>query len=237
MLIIVTLTAGISAGAQNSTSVQSNIKQGTEYLKSQQYAKAVKSYEAALKEDPTQKEALSGIVTCYAYLDQLKNAQAVIDKAISAKANDSELIILKAKVYGMRGQFENAIAEFEKVATSAPDSLKSNIYSNISALRNQIYKYEDASIDAQKAITLNDKNADAYMNLGFAQYSLNRYVEAIDNFSYAINLSPNNSQAYYNRGMAYFKTNDKNNGCADMLRSRRLGNKNAGAQYLTDCGK
>lgn len=234
-LLAICMLVSFTAAAQENK--QAKINKGKDFLKAQNYSEAAKVFDEILKSDPAQKDALSGAITSYAYLNQLKNAQAAVDKSVTTKPNDPELIILRGKVLGLREQYENAIKEFEKVVPNATDSLKSVAHANIAFMQNQMYKYEQAAVEAQKAISFNDKNIDAYMNLGLAQYGLSRFPDSIDSFSLAINLAPNNGQAYYNRSMAYFKTNDKNNGCADAQRACRFGNKNGCLQYATECQK
>lgn len=234
-LLIICLLSNYTATAQEN--IQSKINKGKDFLKTQQYSEAAKVFEDILKSNPVQKDALSGVVASYAYLNQLKSAQAAVDKSIAVNPNDADILILRAKVLGLREQYEDAVKEFEKALPSASDSLKSTIHANIAFMQNQAYKYELAAVEAQKSISFNEKNADAFMNLGLAQYGLSRFSDSIDSFSLAINLTPNNGQAYYNRSMAYFKTNDKTNGCADAQRACKYGNKSGCLQYATECQK
>lgn len=236
-LLLLTFIAASFAQAQTDNSLTLNLVKGKELLLSQHYSEASTIFQNILATNPTNKEALSGIITCYANMNQLKTAQSLVDKAIEVRTNDPDLTILKAKVMSLRGLYESAIKEFESLLPSANDSLKSTIYSNIASARVQIYKYEDAIVDAKKAIQLNESNVDAHMNLGLAEFGIGQYTEAIDNFSIVINLNPSNNQAYFNRGIAYIKTKDKVNGCADIQRACKLGNKNGCLHYATECGK
>lgn len=236
-LLLFCISVGYIASAQQPSDIQTMLESGNKQLASKQYVDALKTFTDILKSSPSNVDALSGAVVAYTRLDRLKDAQDVVGNALKAKPDDASIIIINGKVYGLRYQYDNAIKEFEKALPLAADSLKSNIYSNISSMRNQMDDFESAKADARKAIALQDKNESAYINLGFAQYQLREYSDALDSYSMALTINSENPEAYFSRGMAYLKTNDKRNGCADFQRACKLGNKNGCIQYGMECAK
>lgn len=65
-------------------------------------------------------------------------------------------------------------------------------------------KYELALRDFERAIELNELDADNWLGKGKALYELEKYDEAINALSKAIELSPANEEAWYERGHAFY---------------------------------
>ena len=82
-------------------------------------------------------------------------------------------------------------------------------------------KYQEAIIDFNNAIRLDESYTDAYYNRGASYASLGKYEEAISDFSKTIELDPKYTNAYYFRGLA----NDflGKNACDDYFQGCQLG--------------
>jgi tetratricopeptide (TPR) repeat protein len=63
-------------------------------------------------------------------------------------------------------------------------------------------KYEDASRDFNKVISINSSHSDSHMQNGLCQIHLKKYKEAIVEFSKVLNLNPKDKMAYFNTAVA-----------------------------------
>jgi tetratricopeptide (TPR) repeat protein len=79
-----------------------------------------------------------------------------------------------------------------------------------------------------KAITLDSDNAQAYAYRGRAYYELKDSANALNDLNKAISLDDKFAYAYYNRGLLkYTLFKEYDSGCADLLKSEKLGYKEA----------
>jgi len=91
--------------------------------------------------------------------------------------------------------------------------------------------FEDTIKDANKAIELNPKDAEAYYNRGTAKGSLGDRIGSMKDFNKAIELKPKYSQAYYSRGFLKNKLGDHTGAMKDFNKVVTLDPKGAIPYY------
>ena len=101
---------------------------------------------------------------------------------------------MKLKVEGnsslTSGDYETAINKYTEAIKLDPT--QSTFYCNRAAAYSKREEHEKAIIDAEKAIALDSKYANAYSRLGFAFWSLNKIEEARDAYKKGLIACPGN---------------------------------------------
>ncbi|HCT31479.1 MAG TPA: hypothetical protein DIW31_12310 [Bacteroidales bacterium] len=236
VFLSITMTLVLSLSLQAQSNIQGYIDSGNQNLKDRNYKDAVTDFNKALKEQPTDTAALSGIIKAYLLTDDLKEAQKQIDIAIKAYPNDAEFIFRRGILNNKKSQFDKASEDFNQaLSLSTSNSQKVQIYLNLGATQLLQGSFNLALENYKVALELSPRNANIYNYKGYANYKLSLYADAINDYNNAIDLDPNNAASYYNRGMAYLKTLDKLKSCADFHKSCQLGNINACKMIMSEC--
>ena len=211
------------------------IAEGNQKLETRDYNESIKLFGQALKQEPTNAEALSGIIRAYLLSENLKDAQRYIDFACKEHPGNPEFQLRKGILNNMRGQFRRAIEDFNKALELSGDNVDLQIYINKGVANMQDESYGDAVADFTDALKLSPRNASALNYRAFANYRMGNFNQSIDDFNKAIDLNPENAMSYYNRGMAHLRAGDKVSACADFHQSCSRGNVNACRMIVTEC--
>lgn len=121
----------------------------------------------------------------------MKNKQRKFNKAIE-----------EAQV----GNYEYAYKIFTKVIYKYPppsDSLLYAAYVNRGNVSLELFDYQDALSDYNKAIKINPDCDDAYINRGNLFFDLKFYNEALSDYNKALEINPDSIDALNNRGNLY----------------------------------
>ncbi len=156
------------------------IKQGLNYLNSQDYAKAIKAFQSAVTANPKSAEA-------YYYLGQTFNGAGDQDKAIKNLGTAVRL----------NPNFPQAKEALSQIYSQQGLNLIRQGYS------------EKAIGLLKEAVTQNPKNDGAYNNLGVALGQQGRYTESLAALEKAVAANPNNTKAQFNLGVAQYTLGDK----------------------------
>lgn len=236
VFLSITMTLALSLALMAQSTFQGYIDSGNQNLKNRNYKDAVSDFSKALKEQPSDTAALTGIIKAFLLTDDLKEAQKNIELAINAYPNNPEFIFRRGILYNKKSQFDKAIDDFNQALSfSTSNSQKVQIYLNLGATQLKQEIFDLALESYKKALELSPRNPSIYNYKGYANYKLTFYTDAIDDYNNAIDLDPNNAASYYNRGMAYLKTLDKVKSCADFHKSCKLGNINACKMIMSEC--
>jgi lipoprotein NlpI len=139
---------------------------------------------------------------------QQPNGDAVLEscsRAIaSGRLSSSKLataLYNRGIAYQDRGDFDRAIADFDRVVELRPDTSKAFYNRAISYLRKG--EFERAIKDFDRVVQLTPDYAPGFMNRGNAYRSLLAFDRAIQDYDQAIRLAPEYAVAFSNRGVAY----------------------------------
>lgn len=211
------------------------IAEGVKKLENRDFNESIKLLGQSLKQEPTNPEALSGIIRAYLLSDNLKDAQRYIDFAIKEHPSNPEFHLRKGILNNMRGQYRRAIEDFNKALELSGDNVDLQIYINRGVANMQDENYADAVTDFTEALMINPRNATSLNYRAFANYRMGNFNESISDFNKAIDLNPENAMSYYNRGMAHLRAGDRVSACADFHQSCSRGNVNACRMIVTEC--
>ncbi len=103
--------------------------------------------------------------------------------------------------YATKGEFDNAIADYNKVIELDPNDAMA--YNNRGIAHSLKGELENAIADFDKAIELDPNYTDAYINRGATYADKGELDKAIADFDKAIELDPEKLEAYFSRAFTY----------------------------------
>ncbi len=146
--------------------------------------------------------------------------------------DDPAVHIERGLTYLNQGQFEWAIAEYDKAIELDPNLAEA--YVRRAFVHKVLGQYEQAMADYDKAIELSPNNAMYYNDRGFAYAEQEQHEQAIRDYDKAIELGPNHPNidyAYNNRGFAYGNLEKYDQALHDFERAITLNRDNAWIFY------
>src|SRR5207249_5278468 len=102
------------------------------------------------------------------------------------------------RVYAGAGEYEKAVAEFQKATSLDPTS--DEAFRGLAAAYQKLNKPAEAEATFRKAISLRPQYWDGYTWLGFFYWQQGRYEDAAKAFQEVINLAPDNFRGYSDLG-------------------------------------
>ena len=169
---------------------------------------AIASFEAAVKADATNFDALNGLITLYARNKELGKAQATIDQALSAYPNVASLHYLKALAYSFEHNAQSVEAELNRALELDPNYLMA--YSGLANLYLNTKQEDRAIAQYQKIIALRPENAVPYTLIGMLEHQRKHYDAAAENYRKALEKDPNAVYAANNLAFLYTETGKGN---------------------------
>jgi tetratricopeptide (TPR) repeat protein len=109
-------------------------------------------------------------------------------------------------LYRQEGEFEKAIAAFQRAIEMAPDVAA--FYDNLGVTYGASGDFAAAATAHRKALALDPTSAKAYNNLGNAYLELGKTRQAVQAFEKAVSLSPRFADAYANLASVYYRQGD-----------------------------
>ncbi|QCK14978.1 tetratricopeptide repeat protein [Mangrovivirga cuniculi] len=135
--------------------------------------------------------------------------------------NNEIVIYNRGRSYEELGQFDEAIADYEKVLKIDDRHMNSRL-----GLASLFYKNEDypsAEIILTESMKISPENPNVYALRGKVNFQMSEFKQSITDLSNAIKIKPDMAEAYYYRGLAYIGTNKKSTGCADLQKALSMG--------------
>ncbi|MEO7306175.1 MAG: tetratricopeptide repeat protein [Ferruginibacter sp.] len=166
---------------------------GTLYFESDDTLNAIRSFETALKINPSPRFLIL-LGSLYA---QTKNTKAltIADTLLQSKLpeTEKEAYFIKGFYYNYTGDYKKAIAFFDKCLVL--DNRHMFAYREKGIALYEMGKYEDAITVLDKAVTLQNSFDEGYYWLGRCLEKLNKPDDAIEEYKTAIRYSPDYTEA------------------------------------------
>jgi protein O-GlcNAc transferase len=161
---------------------------------------AERHYDAALKSQPDNFEALHMLGVIALQRGRLKDGVEIITKAVALNQNSAIAFNNLAKGLKDLGRFDEAIPHFERAIALAPAFADAEF--NYGTALHFVNRSEDALVHFEKAIVLQPKFVAALNNRGLALAKLKRFTEALASYDQALAIQPGLGDALNNRGNA-----------------------------------
>ena len=150
---------------------------------------AINWFEAALKIDGANFDALNGLLSLYSKTQEVDKAHARIDQALASYPNNASLHYLKAQAFGFQNNAQSAEAELNKALELDANYLPA--YSSLAAIYIRT-KQEDRAIgEYRKIIAMRPENPTPYTLIGMLEDGRKNYDAAIENYRKALEKDPN----------------------------------------------
>ena len=165
-----------------------------------QLVEAERHYDAALKSQPDNFEALHMLGVIALQKGRFEQGVEIITKAVALNENSATAFNNLAKGLKDLGRFDEAIVHFERALALAPAFADAQF--NYGTALHFVNRSEDALVQFERAIALNPKFVAALNNRGLALAKLERFTEAVASYDEALALQPSFGDAHNNRGNA-----------------------------------
>ncbi len=175
-------------------------RQGLARHQQGQLVEAERHYNAALRSQPDNFEALHMLGVIALQQGRIERGVEIVRKAVALNENSAVAFNNLAKGLKDLGRLDEAIVYFERAIALAPNFADAEFGCG-SALQ-RLDRFEDALVHFDKAIALNPKFIEALNNRGLALAKLKRFTEAVASYEKALAIRQNFVPAHINRGNA-----------------------------------
>jgi len=142
---------------------------------------------------------------------------------------DEDKDLSKGIDFFTQGQYDKAIASFEKVIEKFPSSVEGYYNLGLTYLRKG--DIDQAIVLLEKAKELYPEGIEVYLALGECYFNKGDSEKAMISFSRAIELQPDNPRSYYNLGIVYYKLDKTNEALQAFNKSIELNPEFSSAYY------
>jgi len=162
---------------------------GIEYGVAGKFEKAQQEFKKALEVDP--------------FYGKAKVCLELVEDALEQRIKpETALHTFKGADYGLKGMYDEAIAEFKRAIEINPNYALA--HSNLGNAYDEKGMYDVAIAEYKIAIEINPNYALAHNNLGGVYGKKGMYDEAIAELKRAIEINPNFAEAHSNLAVAYY---------------------------------
>jgi len=158
-----------------------------------------------------------------------------LTKMISLEVPDPEIFYRRASLYLKTGEFVKATYDIERHLKIIPEDKKGIRLAG---------KIASASGDNLKAleyfssnIRLHPGDPECFIDRAGSYFVARSWQYSISDYSMALDLDPLNPASWYNKGIALINSGKSEEGCSDLRRSLRLGEKRAAESINRYCIK
>jgi HEAT repeat protein/tetratricopeptide (TPR) repeat protein len=172
-------------------------------------AQKQKEYEVkwttAFAKAPPDADAGYFLVEHYTRKNLDKELRATLEKLITLVPDDTELLLDLVKVYRKLRKYDEAVALLLELAKKQP-SQERQVYQQISEIKTEARKDDEAIEWAQKALAKNPTDPGAYERLGERYVEMQRFADAIAAYEKTVQLDVRNSKAAFALSQLYVQS-------------------------------
>ena len=221
---IAACTRAINSGRfdrRNLAMIYSN--RGLQWERKQDYDKAFKDHNEALRLDPTYAAGFMHRGNTYARRGDFERALADHSEAIRLTPKDGDAFYNRGYTYSRKGDHERAIVDFS--AGLEVDAKNSRLWGQRCWSRAIVGKQlQEAVEDCNKAQSLAPKIPQILGYRGFINLKLRQFDKALADYdvAFALTTAPDNAEWLYGRGVAKVRTGDARGGDTDIDRAKSI---------------
>jgi tetratricopeptide (TPR) repeat protein len=195
-------------------------RQGAALNNAHRSAEAIPPLTEALRREPTNVGVLSELGVAQFWNEQYQAAIANLKRAAEALGNDEAGYFIRFKLasaYTIEDQWLAAIREYDALLALAPNHVDALIGRGLA--KAELGRFEDANADAETALRLNARSADAFLLKHRILRSTGQAEAALAAADEAIELAPDLPRAYAARAFFHQKSGDLNLALGDLSRA------------------
>ncbi|HUS32579.1 MAG TPA: HEAT repeat domain-containing protein [Kofleriaceae bacterium] len=145
------------------------------------------------------------LVEYYSRKNMAPEQRATLEKMRTLVPEDWDLLLDLVKSYRQARKFDEAVALLLELAKKQP-ARELQVYQEISEIKTEARKDDEAIEWAQKALAKSPTNAAAYERLGERYVEMQRFPDAIDAYEKTVKLDARNSKAAFALAQLYIQT-------------------------------
>jgi len=160
---------------------------------------------AAFKKAPPDPEAGYFLAQYYGKRSSQGEPRQTLERLLTIVPEDQELLMDLVKEYRRERKFDQAVALLLDLAKRVP-SMERQVYQQISEIKTEARKDDEAIEWAQKALQKSPTDPVAYERLGERYVEMQRFTEAIAAYEKTVQLDPRNDKAAFALSQLYVQT-------------------------------
>ena len=185
-IFFVLIFVQIISGSNTSNDINHYILKGNSLFATEQYDRALESYNNALKINPNDTYALKGKADCYLDMSELDSAMFYYTASIKNDYENYDAYAKRAMTESLLGQYENAIVDCNKaIKGTTQKTLLSDIYIFRALAKINLNDTVGFIDDIDIAIEYNPNNEVAFEHLGIHYFNVGEVEKAITNLEKA----------------------------------------------------
>ena len=201
-------------------SIQALVQQGLVLQQQGRLQDASRCYDAVLRADPANFDALHLLGTILIQVGQAERGVGLVRRAIERDGTIAAAhCTLGSGLVGLK-RFEPALAAFDQAITLEPRNAPA--HNNRGLVLSELGRLDQALASFDRAIALNPAYALAHNNRGRTLRALQRALEAMASLDRALELNPRLVEAHYNRGLVLGDLNQPHAALACFRRAIEL---------------
>lgn len=181
--------------------IKEYIQDGLNYANKNEFEKAIKEFEKALKIDSKNQEALFNLGFVYSDMGDSANAYEIFKKLINLNPNYIEAFNQLGLVFAKQGKFTDSVFVFEKGIEHNPEAAL--LYNNLGNVYFEYGNYEKAYQCFKKAGELDPVFAERLYHLGISHLTTSTSDEIIAKLEDAAKKNANKAKVAHDLGVAY----------------------------------
>jgi len=174
---------------------------------------------------------VSSILILTSCKENVKAQEDEANKFNNTEATSAESYFNRGVKKADLGDYEDAIANFDKVIEIKPELAEAYNKRGMSkdelkysrSTKGNIIFNKGAIADYTKAIEIKPDYAEAFFNRGNSKYDLKDLKGAIADFTKTIEINPYHSPSYVRRGLSNFFLGNTSGACQDLRKAQDLG--------------
>jgi len=170
LLSIISVLFLLNSSLYAQTDLESKVNLGNDFIKLNDYEAALEKFEDALKTLPTYAPALNGKARVLILMEEYRQAEKTIDKALEFNSDYAPFYLTRGKAYFHRGKYKDALKDFNRGIDLIPnqndDELSSDFFVNRGATHQKLFNLDQALDDYSKTISINPNNPNVYLYRG-----------------------------------------------------------------------
>ncbi len=180
------------------------------------YSEAAQQLEMAVKNRPTDDQAVRALGKAYERLKEFPKAEATYQRAIDLRPHYWAGYSWLGTFYFQRGQYAKALQAFQRIIAIAPENYRG--YNNAGGVYILQGNFGKAIDHFEQSVRIRPSYA-AYSNLGTAYFFQRRFPDAVGAYSQAIKLNDRDYVSWGNLGDAQYFAPGKRASSSDSYRA------------------
>ena len=175
----------------------------------QDYKNALDIYEALLRVNPLNSQALINAGSIYFYFQNIDKSIDYYTRASEIESKSYSIYLNLGNAYAEQGNFDHAMKNYTKALELEPNN--ADLFNAIGLLYQDNKDYLSAIVYYEKSLEVNPNEPETYINKASAQMSMHMYREAVKMLQKALVLDNKNIKAQICLANAYSSMKDFEN--------------------------